>query len=117
MIPYTIGIPMTVEPTNHKASANKKLEMKQSFKRTPLSICAFVCKEFTKSFKYVVISVTWLSEALFTKIIPKINPIKNNSNTILYSLILFFKWVINISFTLLCFLFPKFLKLLPPSLF
>ena len=27
MIPYTIGIPITVDPTNHNASTNKKFEI------------------------------------------------------------------------------------------
>ena len=51
IIPYTIGIPITVDPTNHKASANRKLEIKQSFNKIPLSICAVVFKEFIKSLK------------------------------------------------------------------
>ena len=90
IIPYTIGIPITVEPTNHSPNANTKLEINVSFNNPALSISMLFFRLFTKSLIYDVISSICVCPALLMKIIPNINPIKKIIVIIVYSFKLFF---------------------------
>lgn len=89
IVPYTIGIPITVEPTNQRIIANKKLEIIASFNIFVLSICTLSFKLFTNPLIYELISFACSLPELLTKIMPKTNPIKKIIVIIAISLKLF----------------------------
>ena len=84
-MPSTTGIPITVDPTNHIRKTNKRLLPSDFLSSSPLFTDFPSFKAPIKLCIYVCISCVCASLILFTKITPRVIPINNIIETIMYA--------------------------------